>query len=84
LFRDVTPQALESNDITLKPLSEINLAGRTLPTSWKVQVKSRGLEIETAPLNAESWMATSFSYWEGPISFGGSHQGEGYLEMTGY
>lgn len=81
---DGTPQALESNDITLKPLSEINLAGRTLPTSWKVQVKSRGLEIETAPLNAESWMATSFSYWEGPISFGGSHQGEGYLEMTGY
>jgi len=47
-------------------------------------VKSRGLEIETAPLNAESWMATSFSYWEGPISFRGSHEGEGYLEMTGY
>ena len=32
----------------------------------------------------KSWMGTSFPYWEGPISFGGSHSGLGYLEMTGY
>jgi predicted secreted hydrolase len=29
-------------------------------------------------------MATRFPYWEGPISFHGSHAGVGYLEMTGY
>jgi predicted secreted hydrolase len=29
-------------------------------------------------------MGTGFSYWEGPISFAGSHSGVGYLEMTGY
>jgi predicted secreted hydrolase len=29
-------------------------------------------------------MGTGFSYWEGPISFSGSHAGVGYLEMTGY
>ncbi len=29
-------------------------------------------------------MGTSFPYWEGPISFGGSHGGLGYLELTGY
>ena len=29
-------------------------------------------------------MGTSFPYWEGPISFSGSHAGVGYLEMTGY
>jgi predicted secreted hydrolase len=29
-------------------------------------------------------MGTSFPYWEGPISFAGSHGGVGYLEMTGY
>ena len=81
---DGTPQALQSDDILLTPLSEIRLADHRVPTRWKVVVKSRGLEIETAPLNAKSWMATSFSYWEGPISFKGSHQGEGYLEMTGY
>jgi predicted secreted hydrolase len=29
-------------------------------------------------------MGTSFAYWEGPISFRGSHTGIGYLELTGY
>jgi predicted secreted hydrolase len=29
-------------------------------------------------------MGTGISYWEGPISFAGSHAGVGYLEMTGY
>jgi predicted secreted hydrolase len=29
-------------------------------------------------------MTTSFPYWEGPVSFTGSHSGTGYLEMTGY
>ena len=42
------------------------------------------LTIECVPLNARSWMGTSFPYWEGPISFQGSHAGIGYLEMTGY
>jgi hypothetical protein len=36
------------------------------------------------PLNARSWMGTNFPYWEGPFSFDGSQNGEGYLEMTGY
>jgi len=79
-----TAQALGSDDIVLTPFSESTVAGRMIPATWKVKVKSRGLEIETMPLNAESWMATSVPYWEGPISFTGSHQGRGYLEMTGY
>jgi predicted secreted hydrolase len=29
-------------------------------------------------------MATSVPYWEGPVFIEGSHQGRGYLEMTGY
>jgi len=81
---DGTAHALEADDIAFAPISTTNVAERTLPTSWRVQVKSHALEIETKPLNAQSWMATRFPYWEGPISFSGSHLGEGYLEMTGY
>ena len=81
---DGTAQALGSDDIVLTPLSESTVAGRQISTHWKVKVKSRGLDIETTPLNADSWMATAVPYWEGPISFMGSHQGQGYLEMTGY
>lgn len=77
-------QALDRDDIALTPLAKATVAGRSLPVRWRLQVKSRGLDVETAPLNVDSWMATRFSYWEGPISFHGSMQGKGYLEMTGY
>jgi predicted secreted hydrolase len=49
-----------------------------------VELPARGLDITTRPLNPHSWMDTSFAYWEGPIRFDGSHEGRGYLEMTGY
>ena len=81
---DGAPQPLDRNDIELRPLSQTLLAGRELTTSWRLLVKSHGVEVETTPVNAASWMATSFPYWEGPISFHGSHEGKGYLEMTGY
>jgi predicted secreted hydrolase len=81
---DGTAQMLDRDDIKLTPLSQVQLNGRMIPSQWRLMVKSHGLDIETTPLNADSWMATRFSYWEGPISFRGSHHGKGYLEMTGY
>jgi predicted secreted hydrolase len=73
-----------ASDIVMTPLSSTEVADRKVPTQWSIAIPSRGLKIETAPLNARSWMATSFAYWEGPISFRGTHGGVGYLEMTGY
>jgi len=61
-----------------------DLEGRRLPTGWNIVIPAHDLRIETRPLNARSWMGTRFPYWEGPISFTGSHTGIGYLEMTGY
>jgi predicted secreted hydrolase len=70
--------------IHLTPVASTDIAGRKLPTVWRIEIASRGLDIEIRPLNPASWMATSFPYWEGPIRFDGSHAGVGYLEMTGY
>ena len=81
---DGATQALARDDIALTPLARAQVAGRSIPVRWRLQVKSRGLDIETDPLNAASYMATSFPYWEGPIAFKGSRTGKGYLEMTGY
>jgi predicted secreted hydrolase len=74
--------ASADNSVTATVLTGI--AGRKMPTGWRISIPAHGLRIETVPLNPNSWMATSFPYWEGPISFGGSHAGVGYLEMTGY
>jgi predicted secreted hydrolase len=68
----------------MTPTIFTDIDGRKIPTGWRIAIPARGLRIETTPLNAKSWMGTSFPYWEGPISFAGSHAGLGYLEMTGY
>ena len=84
ISRDGTSEPLSPADIKLTPLTSTEVAGREIPTAWRIELASRGVKIETSALNAKSWMATSFPYWEGPISFTGSHSGVGYLEMTGY
>jgi predicted secreted hydrolase len=75
---------LSSTGITMMPTGSTEIGDRKLPTSWRVAIPERGLKIDSVPLNARSWMGTRFAYWEGPISFNGSHNGIGYLEMTGY
>lgn len=81
---DGSVSSLASDDIVLMPEDTHEVAGRRMPVAWTVKVKSRALKIATTPLNRASWMGTIFPYWEGPISFRGSHTGVGYLEMTGY
>lgn len=75
---------LAPDAIAMTPTVTTDIGARKLPTGWRIAIASRGLQIETAPLNPQSWMATTFSYWEGPVRFSGSHGGVGYLEMTGY
>ncbi|QWG18873.1 iron ABC transporter permease [Bradyrhizobium sediminis] len=75
---------IASSDNTMTPTASTEIEGRKIPTAWRIVIPARGLAIETTPLNAKSWMGTSFPYWEGPISFAGSHAGLGYLELTGY
>ena len=81
---DGTPRSLTNDQIALTPLFESRLGDHSLPTAWRIKIETQGLDIETAPLNVKSWMATSIPYWEGPVRITGSQAGRGYLEMTGY
>ncbi|MFG3597202.1 lipocalin-like domain-containing protein [Bradyrhizobium sp. RDI18] len=81
---DGTAEQLASADIAMTPLAFTEIGTRKIPTTWRIEVRSKALKIECTPLNPRSWMGTSFPYWEGPIRFAGSHAGVGYLEMTGY
>jgi predicted secreted hydrolase len=64
-----------------EPLAQ-NSAG--VPVVWRLTLPSRDLDITVTAINPDAWMTTSVPYWEGPVTFTGSHQGRGYLEMTGY
>jgi predicted secreted hydrolase len=81
---DGTTRQLAHADIEMTPRAPIEIAGRKIPVRWHIAVPSLGFSIDTTPLNENSWMGTSYAYWEGPIRFSGSHDGVGYLEMTGY
>lgn len=67
-----------------EPLAISQVAGRAVPTGWRVQLPERGLDVEVQALNPQSWMPLAIPYWEGPVTLTGSHSGVGYLEMTGY
>jgi predicted secreted hydrolase len=82
--RDGTALEIASADLTMTPQAFTEIEGRKIPTAWRIAIAKLALTIECTPLNARSWMGTSFPYWEGPIRFSGSHTGLGYLEMTGY
>jgi predicted secreted hydrolase len=81
---DGSTQLLNAQDISLTPLASSEVAGRKLPTRWSVKIPGKGLDITTEALNPKAWMGLRIPYWEGPITLSGSHQGVGYLEMTGY
>jgi len=42
------------------------------------------VDLTIRALNPNAWMDLSIAYWEGPVRASGSHEGRGYLEMTGY
>ena len=77
-------QMIAGHDIQMTPKATAEVAGRKLPVEWQIAIPSRSFSISCKPLNPRAWMGTGFSYWEGPISFTGTHDGVGYLELTGY
>jgi predicted secreted hydrolase len=84
ILPDGSTRQVPPEGISMTPNTLVEMEHRKLPVAWHIAIPSLGLSIESVPLNAKSWMGTSFRYWEGPISFRGSHAGVGYLELTGY
>lgn len=81
---DGATTALPDGAFSATPLVQHRVAGRSVPVEWRVQLPSKGVNVTVAALNRDAWMATSVPYWEGPVTVSGSHNGRGYLEMTGY
>ena len=81
---DGTTASLPDGAFTAKPLSRHPVAGRSVPVEWQVRLPEKGVDVVVTALNPDAWMATSVPYWEGPVTISGSHDGTGYLEMTGY
>ena len=55
-----------------------------VPTAWRVIVENYNIDLTLNAINKNAFLDTVVPYWEGPVSFTGTHNGFGYLEMTGY
>ena len=75
---------LSSNDIKMTPLRWQQTSTANYPVAWRLTIPSQQLDVTIDALNPNANMPLSIPYWEGPIQFNGSHQGDGYMELTGY
>ncbi|WP_129142149.1 lipocalin-like domain-containing protein [Modicisalibacter coralii] len=88
---DGTVTPLDDDALRLTPLSRTSVAGRELPTAWRVEVPGHDLAVTVQAIQPDQWMGTAFAYWEGMVSVTpvdatspSARHGVGYLEMTGY
>lgn len=81
---DGTATPFDDGAFSATMLDTTFVAGRDVPTTWRARLPAKGVDVTVEAVNGSAWMETSIPYWEGPVRISGSHQGRGYLEMTGY
>ena len=82
--RDGSHTRVEQKDIKIKSKAMTEIGDQSYPTLWQLIIPSLDVDIEISALNPLARMPLTISYWEGPTVISGSHQGFGYMELTGY
>lgn len=81
MYRNGSSKILTSDEIKL-----ISTAGESdiYPGGFKLTIEPEGVDIEIKIVNDQQIIRFDIEYFEGMATFTGSHQGEGFVEMTGY
>ncbi|MGI2258843.1 lipocalin-like domain-containing protein [Shewanella sp. GXUN23E] len=85
--KDGTGRQLASQEIrmqVLKTHSSAKTQGKVVPIEWQINIPTEQIALTVQALNADAMMPLTIKYWEGPVIISGSHQGTGYMELTGY
>ncbi len=84
---DGQTRTLDAARIGLDAVTESRVAGRLLPTAWRVDLPEIGRHFQVEALREDQWMDVDFPYWEGAVRISGEgpqNSGRGYVELTGY
>ena len=81
--RDGSIKVLGENDISVIRLDN-EAKGNVYPQSFKLLIPEEKVDITVSVVNDQQVMRFGIEYFEGVVNFRGSHQGTGFLEMTGY
>lgn len=75
---------ISQEDFRLNPIKRTKIQGVDYPTLWQLKIPKHKIDLTISALNPNAKMPLSVPYWEGPVEIGGSHNGTGYMELTGY
>jgi predicted secreted hydrolase len=73
------PADIELNSIELTPVGN-----RELPLNWELRINSKSVKISIKATKNDQWNPASVAYYEGTVTVSGTHNGIGFLELTGY
>ena len=82
IYRNGKYKSLQPQKFILRPILSSQIKKDKIHLDWKIEIPSENLNITIKPINRNSYMNTFIPYWEGPVSFTGTHSGVGFLEVT--
>ncbi len=79
-------EVLETSDIHIKTMHSTHNKSTThaYPQQFSIILPNHKINVDISVVNPQQIMRFGIAYFEGMVQFSGSHQGEGFVEMTGY
>ena len=77
-------RSITSNEIALISEKHNASSDSPYPQSFSLIIAKENIDIKVQVVNEQQIMRFGIEYFEGMVTFSGSHQGKGFVEMTGY
>jgi len=77
-------RSIASSDINLISHHNNTTSDSPYPQSFSLAISKEDINLKVEVINEQQIMRFGIEYFEGMVRFSGSHQGEGFVEMTGY
>jgi len=84
IYADGKTKMLLPADISLKSIDLSTVGNKELPLSWQLKIESMGVDLTIKSTKNDQWNPALIAYYEGAVDINGTHQGQGFLELTGY
>jgi predicted secreted hydrolase len=72
------------SDIELVAIQLTPVGNKELPLNWQLRINSKRVNISIKATKNDQWNPASVAYYEGTVAVSGTHNGIGFLELTGY
>ena len=85
MTRDGKIRTINADEISVVSRLNVNSAiDSPYPQSFSLVIDKENINLEVGVVNEKQIMRFGIEYFEGMVTFTGSHNGEGFVEMTGY